>query len=355
MFYYGGLPSQPSDSTYCFDEKYLTYPKGKDAGKLTETGPFKHWLSIDKTRGKLRYGRGYCTAALVLLEVELKWEDKKKVWHFLDNKWAWLHHLQVVQISKSSKPPTISAFPLVRDVSPYIIKDQDITLDDLENGFATVFANLPEVCQTLYHNVAGPNILLDTPDFPDFSSAIEHSVNTEGCVAYNLLREKASKPGHDIVNTYLRITIGPPLGNSPGIPYVLEIWPAQHQSPIHDHGDACAIIKVLHGSIMAYYFESLKNPLSIGQGAKLKKGDVTWISSDNYQVHQLRNESMEGKVCCTIQSYQYAKGDKKHCEVFHFLSDDKVVDNFVPNSDMSFGNFKEAIKTEWKAVLAGHR
>lgn len=34
-------------------------------------------------------------------------------------------------------------------------------------------------------------------------------------------------------------------GDSPGVPYVLEIWPAGHFSPIHDHGDSNAVIKVV--------------------------------------------------------------------------------------------------------------
>ena len=28
---------------------------------------------------------------------------------------------------------------------------------------------------------------------------------------------------------------------------MLEIWPSGHHSPVHDHGNACAVIKVLYG------------------------------------------------------------------------------------------------------------
>lgn len=34
-----------------------------------------------------------------------------------------------------------------------------------------------------------------------------------------------------------------------GIPFVLEIWPAGHNSPIHNHGNAYGIVRVLHGDI----------------------------------------------------------------------------------------------------------
>jgi hypothetical protein len=105
----------------------------------------------------------------------------------------------------------VDPFPLVRDLPPYVIKDQDVTLDDLESGIVTVIANLPEACQVLYRNVAGPNIALDTPDFPDFSQAIERSVRTEGLVGHNLLIKKAKNHGggeSNFLGTYLRITIG---------------------------------------------------------------------------------------------------------------------------------------------------
>lgn len=38
-------------------------------------------------------------------------------------------------------------------------------------------------------------------------------------------------------------------GSCAGIPFVLEIWPAGHNSPIHNHGNAYGIVRVLHGDI----------------------------------------------------------------------------------------------------------
>ena len=42
-----------------------------------------------------------------------------------------------------------------------------------------------------------------------------YSIATEGALLNNTLKKKA----------YLRITMGKGMGESPGIPYVLEIWP----------------------------------------------------------------------------------------------------------------------------------
>jgi hypothetical protein len=112
-----------------------------------------------------------------------------------------------------------------------VISGDSISLDVLASGLVTVPANLPPACQKLYGNVGGPNINLDTPDFYDFSKAIQHSVNTPGLIGYNLLEKKAEEFGKkDFTGTYLRITLGPDMGDSPGPPYVLEIWPAGHVS-----------------------------------------------------------------------------------------------------------------------------
>lgn len=98
--------------------------------------------------------------------------------------------------------------PLVRDVPPYVVSSEEISLSDLEAGVRTVVGNLPAECQKLYANVAGTRIVLNTPDFPDFDVAIKHSVNNEGCVGRKLLRQKAKDRNMDLADTYLRITIG---------------------------------------------------------------------------------------------------------------------------------------------------
>lgn len=119
--------------------------------------------------------------------------------------------------------------PVVSKKPPIIVPNESITLDQLAAGSVTVPANLSTECQRLYANVAGPNILLNTPDFPDFSTAIERSVNTEGLLCQKLLKAKSTELGKDdYKSTYLRVTLGADLGDSPGPPFVLEIWPALH-------------------------------------------------------------------------------------------------------------------------------
>ena len=126
-----------------------------------------------------------------------------------------------------------------------------------------------------------------------------------------------------------------------------------NSSPIHNHGDAHAVIKVLHGKIKAYYFTSLYDAMPIGPPARLEKGDITWIDPENYQVHQLSNESgslilclisetlpvltcttdRDGSVCCTIQCYSYGAKDTRHYEAFDYINEEthNVIKHFEPN------------------------
>jgi hypothetical protein len=110
------------------------------------------------------------------------------------------------------------------------------------------------------------------------------------------------------------------------------------------------VIKVLQGKIKAYYFTSLYDAQSIGPPVNLEKGDITWIDPENYQVHQLSNESKsaavlaqasktyrgtgrDGSVCCTIRCYSYGAKNVRHYEAFDYVNEatHKVVEKFEPN------------------------
>ena len=88
------------------------------------------------------------------------------------------------------------------------------------------------------------------------------SINTPECKLYETLQTKS----------YLRITIGPSARQSPGIPYVLEIWPAGSQSPVHNHGSTYAIVKVLYGTIENRTFN--KMPSTATQPQELFRFDA---------------------------------------------------------------------------------
>ena len=141
------------------------------------------------------------------------------------------------------------------------------------------------------------NCVLDTDDFPDFSKAIQQSIQ-DGWCKQRLIEKSTefSKVDPNLNETYLRITLGENNGDSPGIPYVMEIWPAGHYSPIHSHANAEAIIKVLHGTINVTLFPFLGGDSFAS--VDIMKEDMTWISPNLNQIHQLRN--CESDVCITI-------------------------------------------------------
>ncbi|KAI9147201.1 RmlC-like cupin domain-containing protein [Paramyrothecium foliicola] len=308
-----------------------------------------YWLSLDANNGMLRYGKYYTSKAMTLIEAQLKFENSGglMVWRE-PTKFSWLERVKTVEATQDqgeSLVPIIHPLPVVIDRSPFVRPADQVTLLDLDSGTYTAPANLPEACQVLYGNVAGTKIVLADDDFPDFAEAIQYSCSTPGRWGYEKLAEKAGEFTSDPNGTYLRITLGYNLGDSPGIPYVLEIWPSMHYSPIHDHGDACAVIKVLHGSINCTWYTSLTKPIEIGR-ASLRKGNVTWIGDNNYQIHKLHNTTPT--VCCTIQCYRYKNQDNVHFDGFRWIDDKGEPHKFPPNSDKAFHDFRDIIKQEWE-------
>ncbi|KAL7564916.1 hypothetical protein ACA910_009404 [Epithemia clementina (nom. ined.)] len=221
-----------------------------------------------------------------------------------------------------------------------------------------------------YASVAGRSIELNTGDFPDFSVAIDHNVNDKNGTCSQTLTVKAKddfqsgRPGeYNARQSYLRITTGINQGDSPGIPYVIEIWPPGCYSPIHDHAQCNAIFKVLHGSLNIRYYSGLNTHRFEPYGqAVVAAGDVTLLDDRQFQTHQLYNLTAclvffsilrlpFDFTSVTIQCYLYNDHDHKHYENVDYIGGDKQICPFVPNSDWGFGTFKILIRSEWDAYL----
>lgn len=326
----------------------------KEDALLEEGQERRYWFSVDKKNRRLRFGKGYMQARLCVFEhtlPPLPAPDSGQ-----DDPFAWLEKLQYIALCGDFGGMDVNAFghalwplPVTRDQSPYVIKSEDITLEELESGAFTVAGSLPTACQQLYANVAGPHINLRPDDFPDFVDAITHSILTPKAMCYEMLQSKVGEFDKDPKATYLRVTLGVDQGNSPGVPYVMEIWPGGHYSPIHSHSDSYAVIKVLHGSITSEYYPELSpNLLQYYREATLREGEVTWLSPDFYQTHRLRNPGEAWQTCITIQCYQYGASDARHYEFFDYIDEsDNKVKQFLPNSDWTYGRFKAELKQEW--------
>ncbi|OKL56393.1 hypothetical protein UA08_08078 [Talaromyces atroroseus] len=303
-----------------------------------------YWLSIDRSNCVLRYGKYYTCKALTLLEVRLNAQPG-----------AWLEKLTSVEVHDGSSKPQIkiSRLPVTMDLPPLVVTNEAVSLRQLDLAQVTTWANLPSACQNLYHNVAGKNITLESSDFKDFADAIHRSVTTPGYWGHDLLKKKCKNPinpdPEEFMYKYLRVTIGSNKGNSPGIPYVMEVWPPKHMSPIHDHGDACAVIRVLSGTIQCTWYDALIQgfePIKLGNEVLLKKDQITWLGENQYQIHALKN-TMD-KTCVTLQCYEFPHDNDVHEEKFRYIdSTTKNKKNFVPNSDCTFEEFYKYIKWEW--------
>ena len=236
---------------------------------------------------------------------------------------------------------------------PLLVKNTDeLSMNDIAKGEILPHSNLSAAGQQLYNCISGRRFILNDADFPDFAKAIEYSIATPGLWCNKRLKEKAnefSKKKPNKKETYLRITLGENNGESPGVPYVMEIWPVGHYSPVHSHSSANAVIRVLHGSIHVTLFPFLSSGAAIEPfaAADFSKDNITWINSTLNQTHQLKNLDKNKDTCITIQCYKYDNNDNGHYDYFDYIDADGQIQQYEPDSDMEFIKFKNLMKQEW--------
>jgi hypothetical protein len=302
-----------------------------------------YWFSFDCHNRTAYYGKGEIRLGTMIASHQFPKPDKEKKEPDISR---WLTDLQHFEISIPTRDIDIWRDPVTVDPPMRVVRHDAITMDDIAAGKLTVPASLTPVCQKLYDNVAGASFILDTPDFPLFSAAIKASIEDKEGWCYKVLDAKAREFGeYDPLKTYLRITLGANQGESPGIPFVMEIWPGGHYSPIHNHGGANAVIRVLHGEITVSLFPMLSpdhvTPFAV---ETFVKEEVTWISERLNQVHKLINLTPE--PCITIQCYLYDEDNRTHWPYFDYL-ENGAVGHFDPDSDADFLWFKNKMKEEW--------
>ena len=305
-----------------------------------------YWFNIDSQNQKLYAGIGEAR----IENVTYNWNFTHKYKQFLEN---------IVEICVGTESTFVHPIRLLRDPInkqiPLLVKDtNELTMNDVANSVFMPKANLSVAGQKLYDCISGKNFVLDDEDFPDFSKAIEYSISTPKMWCHKTLKKKSTEFNKDkpnILETYLRITLGENNGESPGIPYVMEIWPRGHYSPIHNHSDANAIIRVLHGEINVSLYPFLcaeKDQIKPFFKGDFKKGDVTWISPTLNQTHKLLNKKTSSSTCITVQCYMYDGENSIHYDYFDYLDSDGNILQYEPDSDMDFVSFKKKMKEEWE-------
>lgn len=320
-------------------------PAGMHLIRFDATSAFL-WVSVDRAHRTLRVGHGYMMRRNELLALqEDAPQDKKK------ERMRTVSTLLLDDAARVRSAPKVNRMPVVVDAPPAILDSQSITLENIARNEAISPVVLPEEAQLLHGSVAGRNIVLS----PEDAAAINYSLDTPGKTLHDKLDSKRKEFGNDPKMVYIRVTIGPDEGDSPGSPFVLEIWPKGCHSPVHNHGGTVAVIKVLHGSIRVRWFNPLaedKNstPVCFDQQV-FDKGDVTWITPEMYQTHQLENPRND-TMCATIQSYRYLDGDSLHYECFDWLppagsADEGKLQHFDPDSDFEYLQLLEIVRQEY--------
>jgi hypothetical protein len=321
---------------------------------LNENKGCYYWISLDSQNQRIICGIG-----------EARMETKTYIYEFTftndnerKNNKLFLESLVTINISNESialVPMKLLRDPITSNV-PLIIKNtNELNMTHIANNEYLPNANLSLVSQILYNCISGKNFVLNDKNFPEFSQAIEYSIKTEGCWCNTRLKEKASEFSKDkpnILETYLRITLGENNGESTGIPYVMEIWPIGHFSPVHSHGNANAVIRVLNGSINVSLFSYLNNDIKPFANTNFIKDDITWISSNLNQIHQLKNLETSNATCITIQCYIYNKNDDIHYDYFDYIDNNGDIKQYEPDSDMNFIDFYNLMKKEYTEMVA---
>jgi hypothetical protein len=313
-----------------------------------------YWVSLDSQNQTILAGIGEPRMDTVAYSYKWNMADANR-----EKNKLFLESLGVLELEANIKILRILRDPVTGGL-PLAVKDSSqLTMADVARGDIVPSANLSPMAQKLYNCISGKNFVLNDSDFPDFSKAIEYSIATVGCWCNTRLKEKSrefNKDKPNIEETYLRITLGKNNGESPGVPYVMEIWPVGHYSPIHNHGGSEAIIRVLLGSIHVSLYPYLcGEPTGIPpfKEVSFSQGDITWISPTLNQTHQLKNLKQNTSACITIQCYMYDEKNKAHYDYFDYIDDAGNKLQYEPDSDMEFLEFKEVIRREWNGRRRG--
>lgn len=338
-----------------------------------EEGKVSYWYSYDRDNLVLKYGKGYRMEETTILKYDFldgvsdkdqqdrirqenypyfNAEGKKFVRQYDDI----LGRTSESGIQITEDIIEFEKHPFICNIPPLVLDSFKTNLFILDQSEFIFSACLPPACKELYENIR--NCSLNYPEEIEevlLSDAIRYSIDTEGCLLHEKLKEKSGEFGVDPNMTYLRVTLGHSLGKSPGIPYVLEIWPKGHYSPIHNHGNANAVIKVLFGTIhINIYNKDTLDPLATTiKEFDAREGDVTWINRNWYQTHKLDNISDD--YCATIQCYNYDEGDNTHWPYFDYIKENKTIGEFLPDSDFTFQNMRRQVLNEYKGHITANK
>ena len=310
-----------------------------------------YWISFYGETGNILYGVGEIRPLFAAFNITLE-EGEAKLAATINHLYVKLNNnenmLSELENSKEKFRFFIGKEPVLYDPPLFVVPQSAFHTKHAIDHTAIPPSQLERPCRDLYDSII--NFRINDDDFPDLTTVIEKSIKNPNGWCRRKLTEKANRFGKpNFKATYLRLTLGTREGSAPGHTYVVEIWPAGHFSPIHNHSNAYAIIRVLYGEILLKIYPALR--LNINQYTPIEQicheGRVTWLLPNLNQTHQLKHVDQYGKCCITIQCYRYGRDDRQHYEYFDYLPNGEgPIGHFDPKSDMDFYEFKRQMRKE---------
>ena len=359
-----GCSMEVHDSTNIIDD---SNKPGKHVG-LEEDKMASYWISIDRDSFLIKYGKGYLMAETTCMTFPLKDHKENEFVKNLFNPAKPLYLMVFI----SSEPLVQSnvmidaepAFqfktrPLAGNLPPLVKDSSTVTLFDLDRGQYTFSDDLPTASQQLYNIVKGCE--LEYPENPaiKLSDAIRYSMNTKGRCLYEIMEDKKKGPYYTEGHVYIRVTMGPDMLTAPGSQFVLELWPSGNESAVHNHGSACAIIKILFGRMKISIYNKLPNPVPKKccfaplMTFDAKQGDFTWMDENWYQTHKLEN--ITDDFCATLNSYRYRSDDSMQWPGLDYIQEEEGHQETLHNtSDITFRKMREKVLREYAEYLTGN-
>ena len=351
----------------------ILHCQAEDSGGLEVNRTASYWISVDRDASMIKYGKGYLMRETTSRIIEFKdREERRSTDRDVEEFFSPTQSLYVMVFLSTELPqfsgPLIEAEPvfqfktrpLAGNLPPLVKDSSTVTLFDLDRGEFIFSNDLPTACQDLYNILKGCE--LEYPENPviKLSDAMRYSINTEGKYLKGIMEAKMKGPYYTKGHVYIRVTLGPDMRTGPGNPFILEIWPPGSESAIHNHGAACAIIKILFGRMKISIYNKATSPSPSVDSIKplkmfdAKQGDFTWMDENWYQTHKLEN--ITDDFCATIQSYRYRSDDKIQWPGFDFIKESQESDSlgiFYPKSDTTFRKMREIVLQEYAEYLKG--
>ena len=335
---------------------------------LEEEETASYWISVDLDSLLIKYGKGYLMKETTFQIIDFNNNNnqtaRKAVVNTFFSPALPLYLMVFVQAGCIQYPnPMIDAetafqfrmHPLAGNLPPLVKDSSTVTLFDLDRGEFIFSDDLPTACLEMYNILKGCE--LEYPDNPaiKLSDAMRYSINTEGKYLNNIIKSKI-REYHMEGPPEICVTLGPDMRAGPGIPFVLVIWPSGCKSPIHNHGGACAIIKVLFGQIQISIYNKEMNPVCPMKPLlkfEAKQGNFTWMDENWYQTHELKNTTDD--FCATIQSYRYRNEDIMQWSRFDYVKENYGSSQRIvyPGNDTTFVAMRKAVLEEYPYYVNG--